>query len=161
MGEKCYPGAQALIELHEIHLRRFLATWKMAQEKQVTLSETTDRAYRSFETLLGHVLFCACRYISWTADALGIPPPVLPELPETDAIADEADRLLEDILAAWRIPLWEQPLEAFVSGEHKAWWGTGYCVDAMLEHAVMHPLRHRWQLEKLMGNRDSSLGNTL
>jgi uncharacterized damage-inducible protein DinB len=151
VDENRYPGAKALAELHEIHLRSFLAEWRAAKANQLTLPETDDRAYRSLETLLWHVLSCACRYLSWTTDALDLPPPVLPELPDEDAIADEADRLLEDILEAWRLPLWEQPLKAFVSGEHKAWWGTGYCVDAMLEHAVMHPLRHRWQLEKLAG----------
>jgi len=29
-------------------------------------------------------------------------------------------------------------------------WGTPYSIDAMLEHAVMHPIRHAYQLEKLM-----------
>ena len=26
-------------------------------------------------------------------------------------------------------------------------WGVDYCIDAMLEHAVMHPLRHTAQLK--------------
>ena len=150
MDGKSYPGAKALVELHEIHLRSFLATWRVAKEKQVTLPETSDRAYHSLDSLLWHVLSCACRYISWTADALEIPSPALPELPGEDEIAAEADQILESILAAWRLPLVDLPLKAFVRGEHPAWWGTGYCVDAMLEHAVMHPLRHEWQLKKLV-----------
>jgi hypothetical protein len=27
---------------------------------------------------------------------------------------------------------------------------TPYSIDAMLEHAVMHPIRHSYQLEELM-----------
>lgn len=149
-----YSGAKALVELHEKQLRSFLATWREAKNMQVVLPETKDRAYRSLETLLWHVLDCASRYISWTADALELPPPILPELPGEDQIAVEADGILEAILAAWRLPLSDLPVKTFVAGEHKAWWGTGYCVDAMLEHAVMHPLRHQWQLRKLLGHFD-------
>ena len=148
--EKGYPGAQALVELHGLHLRSFLAEWRVARENQVSLPQTEDRAYRSLETLLLHVWSCASRYLSWTAEALELPPPTLPELPGEDEIEDEADRLLESILEAWRLPLAELPVKTFVAGEHPAWWGTRYCVDAMLEHAVMHPLRHRFQLLELM-----------
>ena len=58
---------------------------------------------------------------------------------------------MEDILEAWRMPLSHLPASAFDAGGHEAWWGTPYSVDAMLEHAVMHPLRHEWQLRKLSG----------
>jgi hypothetical protein len=108
------------------------------------------RAYRSLETLVIHVLDCSSRYISWTAAALELPPPELPASPAEGEVEGEGDRLLEEILQAWRMPLAEVPLKSFVSGTHPAWWGTGYCVDAMLEHAVMHPLRHEWQLKNLM-----------
>ena len=29
-------------------------------------------------------------------------------------------------------------------------WGQGYTIEQMLEHAVVHPMRHRVQLERLM-----------
>jgi hypothetical protein len=151
MEEKGYPGARALIELHQIHLRSFLAEWRVAKSNQVVLPQTHDRAYRSLDTLLIHVLDCAMRYITWTADALGLPPPAQPEFPGEHEIEAGADKLLDAILQEWRLPLENISLESFVTGEHKAWWGTGYCVDAMLEHAVMHPLRHAWQLRKLGG----------
>jgi hypothetical protein len=153
MSKENYPGARALIELHEIHLQSFLIQWRAAKERGVDLPETTDQAYRSLDTLLLHVLDCASRYINWTAEALELPPPVLPELPGEGDIEAEADRLLESILQAWRLPLEELPLKAFVTGGHRAWWGTDYCVDAMLEHAVMHPVRHEWQLKKLPGRQ--------
>jgi hypothetical protein len=151
MEEKGYPGARALVELHEIHLRSFLAEWRVAKADQVDLPETSDRAYHSLETLLLHVLSCALRYITWSADALGLPAPDQPEFPGEEGIEAKADGLMESILLEWRLPLEDLPLEAFVTGEHKAWWGTRYCVDAMLEHAVIHPLRHEWQLKKLGG----------
>ena len=151
MDEIGYPGANALVELHEKHLRSFCQTWRAAKKEPLKLPDSDDKAYRSLETLLLHVLLCASRYITWAAEALELPPPTLPELPGEEEIEAEADRLLESILEVWRLPLADLPLKAFVQGEHKAWWGTRYCVDAMLEHAVMHPLRHQWQLKKLSG----------
>ena len=151
MGEKGYPGAEALVELHDKYLRNFLEEWRRAKRKGVILPETEDPAYRSLETLILHVMLCASRYIKWSAEALGLPPPELPELPGEDEIEAEVGQTMEAILAAWRMPLSHLPESAFNAGGHKAWWGTPYSVDAMLEHAVMHPLRHEWQLKKLSG----------
>ena len=44
----------------------------------------------------------------------------------------------------------EVPEERFEDREYPARWKTLYCVDAMLEHAVMHPIRHTFQLERLL-----------
>jgi hypothetical protein len=33
MGEKGYPGADALVELHEKHLRSFLQEWRRAKKE--------------------------------------------------------------------------------------------------------------------------------
>ncbi len=32
----------------------------------------------------------------------------------------------------------------------KSRWGEDYNIEQMLEHAVVHPMRHRIQLERLM-----------
>jgi hypothetical protein len=37
--------------------------------------------------------------------------------------------------------------------EYRSRWQTLYSIDAMLEHAVMHPIRHAFQLEELMRQR--------
>jgi hypothetical protein len=66
-----------------------------------------------------------------------------------EGIEAAADRVMEAILEAWRAPMLHLPYSAFASATHEAWWGTPFSVDAMLEHAVMHPIRHEWQLKKL------------
>jgi hypothetical protein len=54
------------------------------------------------------------------------------------------------VLGGWREPLRAVGGEHFDRPEYASSWGTLYCIDAMLEHAVMHPLRHRFQLEELL-----------
>ena len=47
-------------------------------------------------------------------------------------------------------PLQEIEEKHFHSPCYQSRWGVDYCIDAMLEHAVMHPIRHVFQLEELM-----------
>ena len=63
----------------------------------------------------------------------------------------EADEYLVHLLEKWRTPLAEVPIDKFEHGTYTSRWGTDYCIDAMLEHAVMHPIRHEFQLKTLMG----------
>jgi hypothetical protein len=35
-------------------------------------------------------------------------------------------------------------------------WNVHYCIDAMLEHAVMHPIRHTFQLQELLAKAGAS-----
>ena len=39
---------------------------------------------------------------------------------------------------------------------YKSRWGEDYNIEQMLEHAVVHPMRHRIQLERLMAQRPPS-----
>jgi len=45
---------------------------------------------------------------------------------------------------------------AFDRPEHESRWGVKDYVDAMLEHAVMHPIRHAFQLEGWLAGPSSA-----
>jgi hypothetical protein len=45
----------------------------------------------------------------------------------------------------------DEPAERFEDREHLSAWKELFTIDSMLEHAVMHPVRHEFQLLKLMG----------
>ncbi len=145
-----YRGARALVLLHEQQMRRCLAVWKEAKAANITLPETADEDYESLETLLRHVLRAAGRYMVWMCKQLELPDPDIRPAPELATIEAEADGYLEHVLERWRSPLAEVPEEKFEPATYASNWGTPYCIDAMLEHAVMHPMRHAFQLEELM-----------
>ena len=44
--------------------------------------------------------------------------------------------------------------EQFYSPEYKSTWNVDYCIDAMLEHSIIHPIRHRFQLLELIKRKD-------
>ncbi len=45
---------------------------------------------------------------------------------------------------------WQMPYEEISSTFIKAGWGPTYDVEQLLEHAIVHVLRHRRQIEKFM-----------
>ena len=92
------------------------------------------------------MLGAARGYMEWCCEVLELPDPGLHRTPDVDTIEAEADAYLEHVLERWREPLREVPAERFEDRTYPARWGTPYCVDAMLEHAVMHPIRHTFQL---------------
>jgi hypothetical protein len=149
-------AVRALVLLHDDHLRRFLDVWKRAHSAAVALPKTGDPAYASLETLLHHVLGAARGYMTWMCEVLELPDPNINRPPEPALLAAEAYSYMEHVLEKRRTPLRDVGDDRLERPEYPSRWQTRYCVDSMLEHAVMHPIRHTFQLEKLMRPRGSS-----
>jgi hypothetical protein len=145
-----YRGARAMVLLHEKQLKSFYKTWKKAKAANITLPKVEDKAYRSLDTLMGHVLAAARSYMIWICKQLELPDPDIKPIPEDDKMEVEAESYMKYLLKRWRLPLVNVPEEKFEPQTYAANWGTHYCIDAMLEHAVMHPIRHEFQLRELM-----------
>lgn len=150
LGNYKYRGARALVLLHEQHMRQCLAVWKQAKAANVMLPQTEDTDYQSLEALLSHVLRAARGYMVWMCKQLELPDPQIEPSPDSARVEAEADRYLEQILERWRLPLADVPEDKFGPQAYLSNWGALYCIDAMLEHAVMHPIRHEFQLKNLI-----------
>jgi uncharacterized damage-inducible protein DinB len=150
--EFSYRGAGVLVFLQEERLRSFLSVWKQAKAKKVKLPETMDKDYESLETVLFHVFRASRGYIKWICEQLDLPDPEIDSPPVLEEIEEKADSYLEYLLQKWRNPLKELDEKVFYDKAYLARWGVEYCIDAMLEHAVMHPVRHEFQLSKLISN---------
>lgn len=146
-----YRGARALVILHDREMRRFVDTWRRADAAGVALPPTPNTHYSSRAHLLRHVLRSARGYMVWMTSHLGLPDPGIDEPPEVEVVAERADAYLEHLLERWRTPLMEVPEERF-EVPYTSYWGEPFTIDSMLEHAVMHPIRHRFQLEELLQN---------
>jgi hypothetical protein len=145
-------AVRAMVILHEEHLRRFVRVWRMALAKSVSLPATADPAYASLEALGRHVLSAAGGYMTWMCEVLALPDPGIRPAPDVSAIARDADDYLEHVLEQWRAPLIEVSDDILETPEYPSRWKTRYCIDSMLEHAVMHPIRHVFQLDELLKN---------
>jgi hypothetical protein len=146
-----YRGARALVLLHEQEQRELLAVWRRAKWADLRLPKTTDPDYASLETLLHHVLRSARGYLTWLCEKLDLPDPGVEPAPEAPRVESDAARWVEHLLARWRLPL-AGVEEARFNAVFPTRWGIDMCLESMLEHAVLHPARHRFQLEELMEN---------
>jgi hypothetical protein len=151
-----YGGARALIALHERHMRSLLDTWRRAKAVGAPLPQTTDPAYKSMETLLWHILKSSRGYITWICEKLELPDPGIDPVPKVEHVEQEADVFLGHLMEKWQLPLCDVPEERFFDRVYASRWDVEYCIEAMLEHAVMHPIRHEFQLINLMeAHKDS------
>jgi hypothetical protein len=142
-----------MVLLHEEHLRRFAHTWRLALKNSVSLPPTEDPAYASLAALGRHVLGAAGGYMVWMCEMLKLPNPGIRPAPDAATIVRDADDYMEHLLERWRAPLREVSDQQLETPEYPSRWQTRYCIDAMLEHAVMHPIRHAFQLDELIKDR--------
>jgi len=143
-------AVRSCVELHEVELRRFLDTWTAFRASGTGLPPTDDPSYRSVDHVAGHVLGSARGYLTWIGECVGRPVTDLD--PETDPvrIAARGGAFLEEVVAGWRRHLAGLEDHELAPATYKSRWGEDYNVEQMLEHAVVHPMRHRIQLERLM-----------
>jgi len=146
-------AVRAMVLLHEEHLRRFARTWRVALANSVSLPPTDDPAYASLGALGQHVLGAAGDYMVWMCEMLTLPDPGIRSAPDAAAMVRDAEEYMEHVLERWRAPLREVPNEQLETPEYASRWQTRYCIDSMLEHAVMHPIRHAFQLDELINER--------
>jgi hypothetical protein len=148
-------AVRAMVQLHDEHLRRFVHTWRLAVASSVSLPPADDPNYASLSALGRHVLSAAAGYMIWMCEVLGLPDPGIRSAPDAAAILREAEDYMEHVLERWRAPLTEVPDERLETPEYPSEWQTRYCIDSMLEHAVMHPIRHSFQLNELLKGHQS------
>ncbi len=145
-----HKGVRALVILHEKHLRSFYETWKKAKELNIELPETDDPDYENLETLLRHPLRSARGYLTWICEKLNLDDPQINEPPEVENITKQALPYLEHLLGQWKKPLKNVTSEQLDNQAYQSRWGAKLTIESMLEHAVIHPIRHEFQLLDLI-----------
>lgn len=149
--EHAYRGARALILLHEQHMTEFLEVWRRARAADIEWISSDDPDYESPEALLCHVLGAARFYMVWMCEKLGLPEPAIEPTPSREQVEEQAEVYLNHLLERWTTPLKDVPSNRF--GEmFAAPWGSDHCCEAMLEHAVAHPMRHSLQVLEWLGS---------
>ncbi len=142
-------AVRSCVELHEIEMRRFHDTWLAFRASGTPLPATDDATYQSNEHIAGHVLRSSRNYLTWIGEC--VKRPVIDLDPETHpvAIAGRSAAFMEEVLAGWRRHLALLEDRELAPVTYKSRWGEDYNIEQMLEHAVVHPMRHRIQLERL------------
>jgi hypothetical protein len=143
-------AVRSCVELHEVELRRFFDTWEAFRASGAALPRTDDPSYASPDHLGGHVLRSARNYLAWIGECVNRP--VTDVDPDDDrvGVARKGRAFMDEVLAGWRRHLAVLQDAELAPATYKSRWGEDYNIEQMLEHAVVHPMRHRIQLERLM-----------
>ena len=145
-------AVRSLVELHERELRAFHATWTAFRESGKPLPEALgDPDYESPALLVTHVQAAARSYMLWIREVLGDPVPDLERIRDADLIVPRLEAFMEETLDGWRRHLLTVADEQ-LGTQAKSRWGEPFTIDQMLEHAVVHPMRHRLQLERILAS---------
>ncbi len=150
-------GVRGLVELHERELRRFLEVWNRFVAAGAPMPDPHgDPSYQDREHLAGHVLLAARGYLKWIGECVGRPVTDLDGSSHPFAVTARASEFMEEVLAAWRRNLAELRDEECAGKVYTSRWGEPYNIEQMLEHAVVHPMRHAFQLERILEAHQSA-----
>jgi hypothetical protein len=128
--------------------------WRKAKRLRVKLPATKDPAYANLDLLLRHGLRASRGYLTWLCEVLGRPDPKVPDPPEALDVGKKGAAYLRTLERAWHTKMAWMPSRVLDSPDlYTSRWGTPMTVEAMLEHALAHPMRHRFQLEELIAKK--------
>ena len=118
------------------------------QYTRILDAETANENCLSAQTIMSHVVAAGYGYANYIRDAFSIEKssPERRILEHAESL-EEFDRMLEYTVATlddkWEMP--EDRIEAVAMTVH---WGPTYDLEQLLEHAIVHILRHRRQIDK-------------
>ena len=145
---------RSLVELHERELPAFVATWRQFAQSGKAMPEAHgDPDYESPERLVAHVQGSARSCLLWIREVLGRPIEGLPLIRDHTIIVPGLDAFMAETLDGWRRHLAPLENQQLAPAQYLSRWGEPHTIEQMLEHAVVHPMRHRIQLERILAGQ--------
>jgi uncharacterized damage-inducible protein DinB len=154
-------GIGALMDEYEraaAGLTRILSDLTDAEYERIRDRRTQDEHCRSIQTIMSHVVNSGYGYADYIRKVYAIEsrrPPF-----ETLSRREAPERLAR-MLAYTAETLegrWEYSDEQIVAVQMRVSWGPTYDLEQLLEHAIVHILRHRRQIERFLTEEQFTRG---
>lgn len=118
--------------------------------ERIADAETEDESCRSIQTVMSHVVRAGYGYANYIRDHFSMEAaPLDNKQIAYEEIGGETDKML-DYTARTLEGRWEMSDDEIVGVVIKTRWGGTYDLEQLLEHAIVHILRHRRQIEKFL-----------
>jgi len=131
-------------------LKLLLGLISEADFTRIVDTETKDEDCRSIQTIITHAVRAGYGYADYIRESFSM----VSTRPESVTVAHgEAVEKIEAMLAYTVQTLegkWEMKDEEIESMAMKVRWGPTYDLEQLLEHAIVHILRHRRQVERFL-----------
>lgn len=131
-------------------LKAILRSTTEEEYSTIVDKETKNKDCRSIETMMTHVVRAGDAYVKYIRESLSIEAPLVEivSIPLKD-VSHELDRMFDSTAAIFE-GRGETVDDELMNVYIDARWGIRYNIDQLLEHAVVHVLRHRRQTEKFL-----------
>lgn len=143
----------ALMDEYERAAREFQALIREIGEDefaQIADAKTTDEDCRSIQTVSRHVVMAGYSYANYIRGQFSLAAEAVPRAEISHA---ELSGAIDKMLAYTIETLdgkWEMSDEEMGKIVINSRWGVTYDLEQLLEHAIVHILRHRRQVEKFL-----------
>ena len=152
MNQSYRKGAVgAMMDEYERAAVEFRATIAGLTDEQyirIVDPETANENCRSAQTIMSHVVAAGYGYADYIRDAFSLTKDSPPKRP---LALEESLREFDSMLAYTEATLggkWEMPEDQIEAVSMTVHWGPKYDLEQLLEHAIVHILRHRRQIDK-------------
>jgi len=112
-------------------------------------AETADEECRSAQTIMAHVVGAGYSYADYIRELFGM----ASERPPREVFSQGESAARLDAMLEYTVRTlegrWVMSDEEIDNSVIRARWGVTYDIEQLLEHAVVHILRHRRQIERL------------
>lgn len=146
-------GVGAMMDEYEraaAELKSVLSRVSEEQFNRIVDTETKDDDCRSIQTIMTHVERAGYGYADYIRKALGM----LSAKPELSPVQhSHASKKIDAFLTYTAETLdgkWEYTDEQIQALVMRVRWGVTYDLEQLLEHAIVHILRHRRQIERFL-----------
>jgi hypothetical protein len=131
-------------------LLRVVATLDDAAYERIRDPQTTDEHCRSIQTIVSHVVNSGYGYADYIRTVFGMATDRPPYLLLSPRDFPEKFAAMVRYTEATLEGKWTTPEEVIMAVRIESRWGPVYDLEQLLEHAILHIMRHRRQIEKFL-----------
>lgn len=132
-------------------LTKILESISDEEYARVRDTETKDDDCRSIQTIMTHVVGAGYGYAGYMRDAWGMERAPHERVPIARADTPAQLRAMLDCMIATLEPHWDLSEKESNEMQMRVRWGVTYDFEQLFEHAIVHVLRHRRQIERFLG----------
>ena len=154
MGKAYRKGAiGALMDEYEraaLELKTLVKEIPAAEFVRIFDNQTSDEDCRSIQTIMSHVIRAGYGYADYIRHLFSISSarPAIQLLDQNESLKELESMVVYSVETL--DGKWEMSDDVIVRTTIQSLWGVTYDLEQLLEHAIVHILRHRRQIEKMM-----------
>ena len=147
-------AAGALMDEYEragAELTAVLASISDEEYERIRDTQTKDQNCASIQTIMTHVIRAGYNYAGYMREAWSVQPVVRWDEKVSRADASVQFRAMLAYMVETLSTKWDLTEDEASSMQMKTRWGVVYDFEQLFEHAIVHVLRHRRQIERFLG----------